>query len=173
MCCARDGTARCRSCAVAHERQPNGERRARAVARRDGELATHLAHELAADVETEPRAADAVGHIRIEPVELLEDPSLLLERDADARVGDLEDAGVAVAVEAYVDRPAVGRVLDRVVEQVRDYLTETVRVGIDWELGVVGLDEEDDRLGLVQLGGPGEVLDERDGVDAASVELEL
>ena len=72
-------------------RQFDDEGRAAAEARGlDPDAAVHPTNELATDVEAEPGAADSAGHVRIEPVELLEDAALLGRRDAEAFVGDHE-----------------------------------------------------------------------------------
>jgi hypothetical protein len=42
------------------------------------------------DVEGESRAADALCQVRVEPVELFEDPPLLRSRDAGSGVCDFE-----------------------------------------------------------------------------------
>src|SRR5919201_940336 len=66
------------------------EREGRALPRLrlDRDPAVHPLNELATDVQAEPAAADAVGLRRVEPVELLEDPLVLVGRDADPLVGD-------------------------------------------------------------------------------------
>src|SRR4051812_11622569 len=97
----------------------------------DPDAALDAAHELAADVEAEAGAADAAAHVGVEAVELLEDPPLLARGDPEAGVRDRE-ADVAFArLERDVDRAAVGRVLDGVLDQVRDHLPELPRVRRD------------------------------------------
>src|SRR5262249_55894693 len=65
------------------DRQLDPERRADAERRLDVDLAPHPPQELAADVEAEAGAADAPPEVRVEAVELLEDPLLLVERDSE------------------------------------------------------------------------------------------
>ena len=50
----------------------------------------HRADELATDVEAEARSADAAPLVGIEAVELVEDPFLLADGDAEAPVVDAE-----------------------------------------------------------------------------------
>src|SRR5205814_2299896 len=59
------------------QRELGGERRAAAGGGVDADPAADAADELAGDVEAEPGAADAALHVRIDAVELLEDPPLL------------------------------------------------------------------------------------------------
>src|SRR5213078_1894289 len=61
-----------------HGRNLEVERRSFAVPRLDPDAPAHTLDELAADVEPEPRAADAARHVRIEPIELLEHARLLV-----------------------------------------------------------------------------------------------
>src|SRR3954462_14799886 len=56
------------------ERQLDDEDRAASALRGHGDPSSHSVDELAADVEAETRAADAVLVLRIEAVELVEDP---------------------------------------------------------------------------------------------------
>ena len=117
------------ACAAARELDEEG--RALAELRLDPDLPVHPAHELAADVEAEAGAADAAGHVGIEAVELLEDPPVLGRGDAEPGVGDREaDRAVAVR-DRERDRPALGRVLDRVVDEVDEHLVELAGVGDD------------------------------------------
>src|SRR5579862_8892027 len=98
----------------------------------DADRATHARHQLARDVQPEPRPAHAGGLRRVKAVELLEDPLLLRDRDADPVVFNLDDDRLVWAVaQAHLDRPAVRRVLDRVLEQVGEHLAETVAVAGD------------------------------------------
>src|SRR6184192_1747005 len=68
------------------ERQVDVERRALALARGDPDASLHATDELAADVEPEAGAPDASPLLRVDAVELAEDPLLLGSRDADALV---------------------------------------------------------------------------------------
>src|SRR5581483_5770365 len=92
--------------------------------RLDPDPSVDPADELTADIEAEPGPADAPLHVRIEAIELLEDPPLLRRRNAEALVADRE-ADVPVArLERERDRAAARRVLDRVLEQVREHLPQ-------------------------------------------------
>src|SRR6266568_4462373 len=83
---------------------------------------------LAADVEAEPGAADAAGEVRIESEELLEDPRLLGRGDSEAAVVDADPNAAAGSCERDAHAPAVGRVLDGVVDEVGQHLTELFRI---------------------------------------------
>src|SRR5207342_3025001 len=77
--------------------QLDDERRPLAECRFDPDLSVHAPDELAADVEAEAGAADAASHVRVEPIELLEDPPVLRGWDPEAFVDDREaDQSVAV-----------------------------------------------------------------------------
>src|SRR5439155_21439845 len=65
-------------------RQLQQEVRSLPLARLDPDVSTHSVDELAADVQAQPRSADAPPHLRIESIELLEDPGLHVGRDSDA-----------------------------------------------------------------------------------------
>src|SRR5262245_59868604 len=118
--------------------------------RLDPDAATHPSHELVTDVEPEPRAAHAAGHLRVEAVELLEDLRLLAFRDAQALVPHPEADVTFVGRDADLDRPAVGRVLDRVLDEVDENLPPLVLVGRDW-WDIAGADRERDRGGGMNL----------------------
>src|SRR5439155_9116502 len=95
------------------ERDLDDERGAAALARLDPDPSVDAPHELAADVEAEARAADPSGHVRVEAVELLEDPRPLVLGDAEPGVVDGEAQHLARLLELDPHRPAVRRVLDR------------------------------------------------------------
>src|SRR6266540_744550 len=104
-------------------------------------------HELAADVEAEPGAADPTRHVRVEAVELLEDAPLLGRRDAEPGVSDRETDVPVVRRDRDVDDAARRRVLDRVVDQVREHLAQLAGVCGDGRQHVRGIQEELDVLG--------------------------
>src|SRR5207247_9341981 len=83
------GSMRC------EERKLEDERGALARLRVDPDLPVHPIDELAADVQTQTCSPHALGHVRIEAVELLKDPPVRPDRDAAAFVADAE-AGRAV-----------------------------------------------------------------------------
>src|SRR5215831_8598258 len=63
------------------------------------------ANELAGDVEPKSGAPDAAGHVRVEAVELLEDPVALCGRDAETAVGDREADGGVGSLQAEPNFP--------------------------------------------------------------------
>src|SRR5437868_7469701 len=105
-----------------HPRQRHRERRAGPPAGAHGEHPAHLLDDLARDVQAEPGAADAAGHLGVEPIELLEDPCLLGGRDAEALVLDVDAHAVWPVDDAHLDLAPAGRVLDRVLDEVDDDL---------------------------------------------------
>src|SRR5689334_13466434 len=99
---------------VARRRDLDIEDRSLAVVRLDPDPPADPPDELAGDVEAEARAADAAGHVRVEAVELLEDPVALRGWDAEAGVGDGEPHRALRGRDAEADVAARRRVLDRV-----------------------------------------------------------
>src|SRR6266542_7130778 len=115
-----DGRAGSRALAGVHRRrrgrrQLEQEGRALVVLRLDPDAAAHSADQLLADVEPEPGAPHAAHHVRVDAVELLEDPLLLLGRDSEALVANVEADVRASWLRADLDPTPVGRVLDRVL----------------------------------------------------------
>src|SRR5215212_11303339 len=94
------------------------EGRASPGLRFDRDRPAHPPHELARDVEAEPRAAARSGELRVEAIELLEDPLLLSRGDADAGVLHRDAYTAGRGADRDDDAAAVGRVLDGVVEEV-------------------------------------------------------
>src|SRR6266540_2268810 len=109
-------------------REVEPERRAAAEVRGDLDLTAHSSHELAADVEAEAGAADAARQIRIEPVELLEDPLVLVDGDPEPFVLDREADPVVVPLESNVDPAAARGVLDGVLDEIRQHLADLLAV---------------------------------------------
>src|ERR687887_1336575 len=109
-------------------RQFEHERRTACGLRRDSDLAAHSPRELAADVEAEAGAARALGQLRIDAVELVEDSLLLCRRDPHALVGNGKLHAVPVPRDGDRDLAAERRVLGRVVDQVHDDLLDPVGV---------------------------------------------
>src|SRR5262249_42810579 len=72
------------------QRQLEGERCALVRIGLDPDPAVHRLNELPADVEPQTASSDAAPMVRIESIELLEDPLLLAERDAQPLVADGE-----------------------------------------------------------------------------------
>src|SRR4030095_14112954 len=102
--------------------------------------AVHPADELAADVEAEPGSADAAVEVGVEAIELLEDAVAVADRDAQALVLDDEAGDALAGLDPDADGPACGRVLHRVVDEVRQHLAHLVRVGGDAREAVRGVE---------------------------------
>src|SRR6187551_2020988 len=98
------------------KRQLERERRTAAAIGLDPDPAAHPAHDLAADVEAQARAADPAREIRVEAIELLEDPLVLGGRDSESPVPDGEAHTPFERLQLELDPAAVGRVLDRVLD---------------------------------------------------------
>lgn len=117
----------------ARERQPNRERAAAAGRALERDLATEKPGKPAADGEAKARAPPLA---RLETGELAEDLLVLVLRDARAGVRDVHAdpaAGRRCAFFAlghpHPDPSALGRVLDRVRDEVAEDLTDPVRIG--------------------------------------------
>src|SRR5205823_7064606 len=89
--------------------------------------------------------------LRVEAVELVEDPLALRARDAEPLVGHLDLALAVLRIDPDLDLAALGRVLDRVVDEVDEHLPELVRVAED-RADAVALDAERDPVGQVERG---------------------
>src|ERR671922_631414 len=113
------------------QRQVEQERRPLALLRRDRHAALHPTRQLSADVEPEPRAAHAAAEVRIDAVELPEDPLQLAVRDPEALVADREPKSALPRLDADLDPPALGRVLHGVVDEVEEDLPDLVRIADD------------------------------------------
>src|SRR5262245_44797051 len=111
------------------DRDLHEERGPLAVVRVDPDAPVEPVDELAADVEAEAGAADAARHVRIEAVELLEDAPALRRGNAEPAVADRPQHVVVLPPEADVDGPAVGRVLDGVLDEVDEDLAQLLLVG--------------------------------------------
>src|SRR5215211_8980825 len=129
FCCVSSGGA---------ERQVRGgareleeERGAFALLGLQPDLPAHPFDELATDVEAKAGSADALDHVRIEPVELLEDPALLVGWDPHSLVGDAEEHAALGRVDSQLDPSPVRRVLDGVLHEVHEHLPRPVLVGSD------------------------------------------
>src|SRR3954464_10711250 len=90
-------------------RQGEGEAGALAGGAVDGDVAGHEAGEAAGDVEAE---AGAAGLGRVDALEAVEDPFLVLRGDALALVGDDDRGKVPFPLGAQPDLAAFGRVAD-------------------------------------------------------------
>src|SRR5205807_4783850 len=107
------------------------ERPAAAPVRLDPDGARDPPDQLPANVEAEPRAADATCRVGIEPIELLEDTPLLRRWDPETLIGDGEAEIAVCRLEPERDVAAVRGVLDRVVDDVREHLAKLSLVGRD------------------------------------------
>src|SRR6266542_4376721 len=107
------------------------EGRATCSARLDPDATAHALEQLAADVQAEAGAADAAGQIGVEAIELLEDAAMLGGWNAQALVADREPQARPIDLDLHYHAAAVRRVLDRVVDEVRQDLSRLVRVSCD------------------------------------------
>src|SRR4051812_41722816 len=123
---SRDGLA---TGGLLDRRDLDDERRALPAVRLDPDAAVEAAHQLAADVEPEAGAADAARHVRIEAIELLEDPPALRGGDAEALIRYGPAHRARRARHLHRDRPAVRRVLHRVLDEIAEHLDELLLVG--------------------------------------------
>src|SRR5256714_15658158 len=131
-------------------RQLDREGGAAARRRLHQDTAFHPLDELAADVQAEAAAADAVRLRRVEAVELLEDPLVLLGRDAGSLVADRDRDRPLVRPDAHLGAAVARGVLDRILDQVVEHLAQAAGVGVDGA-DVLGGDE----LDLRALADPG------------------
>src|SRR4029079_11582894 len=111
------------------ERQLDRERGGSPTVGDDPDPAVHALDELAADVEAEAGAPDAAREVGVEPEELLEDARLLPGRDPEALVLDADPGAVSRLAQQDPHAAAVRRVLDRVVDEVRQHLAQLARAG--------------------------------------------
>src|SRR5262249_30471166 len=79
------------------------------------------------DTEAEPEPA--LGTAAVATVEPVPDSRLISRRDADARVRNRERRGPVGAADCDATRAPLGRVLDRVVDEVRDRLPQPIAIG--------------------------------------------
>ncbi len=110
------------------KRQLDEECRTISPARFDPDAASHASDQFAADVETETGAADSPGRVRIQAVELLEDPLLLGLRNTDALVTNRYAKVSPTRLELDLDTAGAKRILDCVAHEVREHLPELVTV---------------------------------------------
>src|SRR6266536_3945517 len=112
MSCSTDAPAtpaRPRLPLVCSDRKLDRERRALALARLEPDATVHPSDQLARDVEAEARAADAARELRVEAVELLEDPLLLGRRHAEPTIANLEADHRVAPAHDHVDCAPVMR----------------------------------------------------------------
>ena len=119
-----------RACLVVFsDRQRQGERRAVPGVRADLERAAVRLGDRAGDVEAEPRSRLGCGASNAP--ELLEDEPLVLGGDPAAGVDDLDHGMPVDGRRPDLDGSSFGRVLDRVVDQVGENLTQPGGVAED------------------------------------------
>src|SRR4051794_6981843 len=138
----------------------------------DGDRPVHAGHELAADVEAEPRAAHAAAHVRVEADELLEDALLLAAGDPGPAIADGErDRGTA-RLDAELHGCVLRRVLERVLDDVAEHLAQAVGIGEDGRRRRVdgGGESAGGRGALGQLD---DLADDRGRVDARELDAEF
>src|SRR5207248_11003231 len=99
-------------------------------ARLDPDPPSHPGHELVANVEPETRTSNAAPHLWVGAVELLEDSALLLGRDPETFVPDIEQNGRILRFDPNLDPSSIGGVLDCVLDEVHQDLPHLVPVGI-------------------------------------------
>src|SRR5438874_6245934 len=110
--------------------------------------------QLPGDVEAEPGASDAAGHVGIEAIELFEDATPLRRRDTEAAVRDRKPDDVACGLHRDADLAAAGRVLDGVLDQIVENLAELRLVrGHARQLDCDRLQLEADAFGQMRPGG--------------------
>src|SRR5215207_2924345 len=117
--------------AARQQRQVDDERRPLPFPRADRDPALHPPDELAADVQAQPGSADAPGLLGIDAVNLAEDPLLLAVRDPETLVPHCDPQAAVARLELDLHTPALGRVLDGVVDQVEQHLAEPLLVARD------------------------------------------
>src|SRR6266550_4474768 len=105
----------CRPCGLDRGSSGKLEQEGRSLPclRLEPDVPAHSADELVADVEPQPRAADAAGHVRIYAVELLEDPALLVGGNPEPLVSNVEEHVLLLRLDSQLYPAAVGRVLHR------------------------------------------------------------
>src|SRR5947207_2641388 len=139
----------------------------------DPDPPAHPPDELAGDVEAEPGAPDASGHVGVEAVELLDDPVALRGWDPEAHVGHREPHPPVALLDAETDVPAGRRVLDGVLQQVVEHLPQLSRVGCDRRHGVAdGIELETNAFGKMRPRGLGDALGERACIAALDAHVE-
>src|SRR5712691_5154598 len=117
--------------AVPGDRQLEPKGRALTLDALEADAAAVRFDDLAADCEPEACAADLARVRRVDAKELVEHVALLLGRDTEPGIpdGDAGEAAVRLGRELYA--PALGRVLDRVREEVADDLGDPVAFSED------------------------------------------
>jgi len=79
------------------------------------------------DRQPQPGAAELLDSI-VGAVELVEDVGLVVGRDADPAIAHGEQHELAARAEAHANPPAIGRVFDRILQQVIDQLAQAQRI---------------------------------------------
>src|SRR5215216_1411206 len=156
----------------ARARKLEVERGALAFLGLEPDAPTHPLDQLAADIEPEPGSADALRHVRIQAVELLEDPGLVVVGNPHSFVDDPEHDRPVSRLQAELDPTAARRVLHGVVDEVHEDLASPVLVGGDRRHVVRSLDVEADVRRRVRSRRLDYSLEQIDGVEWLGLEIE-
>src|SRR5688572_6405114 len=109
----------------------DSERAAPAELARERHAAAERLREVLDDRQPQPRAAELARARLVDAIEALEHALLVLGRDADPGVLDLQARLRGVARHPQRDAPAAGRVLASVVEQVVEDLAQRLLVPLE------------------------------------------
>src|SRR6266700_2606869 len=142
------------------------ERRSGAVLGLDPDPSAHALDELARDVQPEARPAHALQQRGIEAIELLEDSVALGLRNARAFVPDPEARPAAAPADSDLHRALGLAVLERVVDQILEYLPKLLRVGLDPRRGRLLRLRQGGVLGQMGMRGLDRLVDRVDGIGA-------
>src|SRR5262245_48830817 len=110
-------------------RNSDGEPRARADPARDGNLTVNWSDQVLDDRQPEPGPTQLAAPRLVNAVESLENPGQLLARNSDPGVGYLDTDGVGSEGTDDAHTPTFGRILDCVVNQVVEDLSNRLFVG--------------------------------------------
>src|SRR5215207_9204058 len=117
-------------------RQPDADQGAFALAGAAGpDAAAMLLDDVATDIQAEAHARDLALLGVAGATERLEDAIGRLRRQANALILNLDQHPARLRLDPHPQLRAVGRVLDRVIEQIRKHLLESIRVGRDLPRG--------------------------------------
>src|SRR6266852_3066650 len=113
------------------QRDGEVERRTVTDSALDPDLAAMHLDDLLNDREAQAGPGYRLGGAAADPPEAFEDMLDLVRRDAQPGVGDADERKTAVGAGRQRHRPAIGRVLDRIVDEVAQDLDETVAISVD------------------------------------------
>src|SRR6266849_3483700 len=121
------------------QRDGEVERRTVTDSALDPDLAAMHLDDLLNDREAQAGPGYRLGGAAADPPEAFEDMLDLVRRDAQPGVGDADERKTAVGAGRQRHRPAIGRVLDRIVDEVAQDLDETVAVFVRSSFSSVAL----------------------------------